>query len=70
MVNHLHLAIEAAIDSQGVALVSDILAAYAIMSGQLVPLSDRWLASDIILYLVQADHVEMQMSLQDGWRTS
>ena len=32
MVNHSHLAIEAAIDSQGVALVSDILAADAIMS--------------------------------------
>ena len=37
--------IGAAIDSQGVALVSDISAADAIMSGQLVPLTDRWLAS-------------------------
>ena len=45
MVNHSHLAIEGAIDSQGVALVSDILATDAIMSGQLVPLTDRWLAS-------------------------
>ena len=53
--------IGAAIDSQGVALVSDISAADAIMSGQLVPLTDRWrhLATDIISYLVQADHVEM-----------
>jgi hypothetical protein len=33
--------IGAAIDSQGVALVSDISAADAIMSGQLVPLIDR-----------------------------
>ena len=61
MVNHSHMAIEAAIDSQGVALVSDISAADVIMSGQLVPLTDRWrhLARDIISYLVQADHVEM-----------
>ena len=46
MVNHSHLAIEAAIDSQGVALVSDILAGDAILSGKLVPLTDQWLASD------------------------
>ena len=46
MVNHSHLAIEAAIDSQGVALVSDILAVDAIISGQRVPLTDRCLASD------------------------
>ena len=46
MVNHSHLAIEAAIDSQGVALVSDILASDAILSGKLVPLTDQWLASD------------------------
>ena len=45
MVNHSHLAIVGAIDSQGVALVSEILAADAIMSGQLVPLTDHWLAS-------------------------
>ena len=45
IVNHSHLAIEAAIDSQGVALVSDISAADAIMSRQLVPPTDLWLAS-------------------------
>ena len=45
LVNHSHLAIEAAIDSQGVAMVSDISAADAIMSSQLVPLTDLWLAS-------------------------
>ena len=45
MVNHSHLAIEGAIDSQGVTLVSDILATDTIMSGQLVPLTDRWPAT-------------------------
>lgn len=73
MVNHSHLAIEAAIDSQGVALVSDISAEpmRSCQGSWCHSLIAGWhLATDIISYLVQADHVEMEMSFQDGWRTS
>ena len=67
MVNHSHLAIEAAIDSQGVALVSDILAGDAILSGQLVSLTDQWLASDNGYHIV-ANRLSASITSPDGWR--
>ena len=68
LVNHSHLAIEAAIDGQGVALVSDILAGDAILAGQLVPLTDQWLPTGKGYHIVtKANGVRQLVTTFGNW---